>query len=643
MNNKCEKCGNSLPSIKALSPDNRRLVDHPYTAPGQGPVEVAELVHFSPTIQQQSKRFTVLISARSSAAQADRRHFSGIPDRHLTLFAPEDSVGNTEALFDALSVTGSGSAASGLRGARVVLGASLKRLDPVVRNALLALGELPEPTRLGDISGGLARWIESYARGDISAKIPRRTLSYALYSASLRSRILSHIVRRRIVENQQVRLVDHGASIGLLMLCASHQLPPQQLSVFCTEIDQSAIEAGREIWSYCGLSEAIIYQPVSAVDFSHPGDIDVAFFGQMLFRIPREARADLFRRAWRALRPGGCIVINEIMNRTNAVASSNLLTSDELLAYLPTEADVKVYLDFDNPQPILPEKVAAEAFTSSENCIVAIKPSVTTAISPSVPAVPESIEPSSWALTSEDNRATSVVNKPDFNVTMIVPKVLRYDDIIANATGTDLAYLEGRSNMEGVTERFIDYIGAKRTDLLMGNGSLLDSGCGNGRFCEAFARRYDVTGEDLSPGGIYRALEGARERGLNIRYRLADSLAIDDMFDVVFLRGPSYLVGVPALSEKFAAALAHMIRRARRELIFVSYSTAPFGVQNRSANWMHDPEHVALAFASHGGANISYRDNYIVATWRALEPKNGAAWPPAVAGDAGNGREAISS
>lgn len=549
-----------------------------------------------------SARPIVLLSARSANLESDRKRLSAPPDRRLTLFAPE-APGGGEGLFDVLAAGGPG--AGGLRGSRIVLGASLKRLDPLVRDALVALGEVPASARPGDIAGGLARWIEGFASGQLATKVPQRSVSYALFSASLRSRVLSHLLRRRTTPAQAVRLVDHGANIGVLMLCAAYGLPRQDLAVFCSEIDRPAVEAGQTIWSHCGLTDVIVYQTVSAVDFEHPADVDAVFFGQMLFRIPREARAGLLRRAWDALRPGGFIAINEIMNRSDAAASSDLLTSDELLAYLPAEAEVVAYFDFDDPQPVSPGDARPEAFASSENCIVAIKPAVPAAAASSV-AGPARSAPD-----------PSPAPKPAFNVTMIVPTVLRYDDIAANATGTDLAYLEGRSNMEGVTERFIDYIGAKRTDLIGGSGSLLDSGCGNGRFCEAFARWYDVTGEDLSRGGIYRALERAQERDLKIRYRLADSLAINDVFDVVFLRGPSYLEGFPALSDEFAAALAHMIRRARRKLVYVSYSAAPFGVQNRFACWMHDPEHVARAFEPHGGAAVSYQDNYIVATWLA--------------------------
>ena len=438
-----------------------------------------------------------------------------------------------------------------------------------------------------------------------------------------------------------VRLVDHGANIGVLMLCATYGLPRQDLALFCSEIDRSAVEAGQTIWSHCGMSEAIVYQSVSAVDFEHPSDIDAVFFGQMLFRISREARAGLLRRAWDALRPGGFIAINEIMNRSDAVASSDLLTSDELLAYLPPEAEVAAYFDFDDPQPVPPSGARPEAFASSENCIVATKP----AISADKKGDGSGTErPDHCRSDNEDANAApclSATLKPDFKVTMIAPTVLRYDDIAADGTGTDLAYLEGRSNMEGVTERFIDYIIAKRADLIGGSGSLLDSGCGDGRFCETFARSYDVTGEDLSRGGIYRALKRAQEHDLNIRYRLADSLAIDDVFDVVFLRGPSYLEAFPALSSEFAAALAHMIRRARRKLVYVSYSAAPFGVQNRFGCWMHDPAHVASAFAPHGGADISYQDNYIVASWRALVEKSGTGRPSGVGGDGSNWQEMI--
>lgn len=556
-----------------------------------------------------SSRPIVLISARSTNLVYDRKRLSAPPDREITLFEP-DLRDACEGLFNAVGP--SGSCLGGLSGSRIVLGASLDRLDPLVRDALVALGEVFDSARPADVAGGVARWIEKFASGQVGLNVPQRSVSYALFSASLRSRILSHLLREGTTSARRLRLVDHGANIGVLMLCAVYGLPRIGLEVFCSEIDRSAIEAGKALWSYCGLDDAIVYQPVSAVDFDYPTDIDGVFFGQMLFRIPREERARLLHRAWDALRPGGFMAINEIMNRSDAAASSDLLTSDELLSYFPPGADISAYFDFAHPKPVSPSSVDPEAFTSSENCIVVIK----TKNVPSILGGPvETVNMGSNHATHLDS---SVNPKPTFNVTMITPTTLRYDDIAANATGTDLAYLEDRSNMEGVTERFIDYIGAKRTDLIGGSGSLLDSGCGNGRFCEVFARSYDVTGEDLSRGGIYKALERAKERDLIINYRLADSLAINDLFDVVFLRGPSFLEGFPALSGEFAAALAHMVRRARRKLVYISYSIEPFGVRNRFGCWMHDPEHIARAFEPHGGAKVTYLDNYIVATWVAL-------------------------
>ena len=87
------------------------------------------------------------------------------------------------------------------------------------------------------------------------------------------------------------------------------------------------------------------------------------------------------------------------------------------------------------------------------------------------------------------------------------------------------------------------------------------------------------------------------------------------MFDVVFLRGPSYLESYKADSAEFLAALDHMINRARHRLVYVAYSAEPYGVPNKSLNYMHDPEHIERAFQKYEGATVTYKDGYIVADW----------------------------
>jgi len=67
-------------------------------------------------------------------------------------------------------------------------------------------------------------------------------------------------------------------------------------------------------------------------------------------------------------------------------------------------------------------------------------------------------------------------------------------------------------------------------------GTMLDIGCGIGRWSVEFARRgHDVTAVDLSPRMIERAKARAREAGVTCRFEVSDaaSLALGRRFDLI--------------------------------------------------------------------------------------------------------------
>jgi hypothetical protein len=534
----------------------------------------------------------VLICARPENASKDLE-LAEIPITKIVSIYDDDLEGSEcTSLFSELE-NSSGS----ISGAKIVLGSSLRKLSALVVDALMSLSSTEQQLHdAEDTASGLAYWLLRYSRGKCASDIPRRSIAYSLFSASSRSRIVSHMLQQECKHDRPIVLVDHGANIGLLMLCATYGLKHGSFEVVCSEPDPAAVRAGLDLWSCCGLGESIRYQPGSAVNFNHPEDVSLVFFGQMLFRIPVEERSQLIDSAWRSLRTDGVLAFNELMNRTDAKASANLVSSDELFSYLPDEAELSVYLDFNNPVALTNvEAVPLSAYTSSENCIIA-------------KSSKQKIDGDASDLIESVRKSTN-----EFRVTYITSVELSKKDIIARGSDSDKAYMNENSNMDWLKGSFIDYILGERTGLAGGDGTLLDSGCGNGRFAEELSKWYSVTGEDLSRGGIFKALERARERSLPIQYRLADSLAISDAFDVSFLRGPSYLEQVPTDSDDFRHAVEHMVRRSKKKLVYVSFSKPPFNTRNSFNCFMHDPENVERVFSDFGLASVSYEKGYIVA------------------------------
>ncbi len=461
----------------------------------------------------------------------------------------------------------------------IQIGKSISKYGKLIEAAIkkLANKDSNEVVDFSKYQVGLANWIRNYIDLDLAGKatFTKKEFLYFLCSSSQRSTLLVHILNYFFGDLEIPCLVDHGAGISMLSLCVKGAFSGEINRVACCEPNETYSAVGIDLWKATGWPNAIHYQKCSAVDFAYPNDTTVVFFGQMLFRIPAEKRQSLIDAAWEALSPNGVIIINELMNRTDAAASSNLLSSDDLISYLPRGSEQWLFWDFNSPKCIKLDEADRDIFRNSDNFIVVKK-----------------------------------LSRPSYRV--LSTTVLDYNTIILNGSETDRAYLTQKSNMDTFKESFIDYIIKKRSNLFQGKGTLLDSGCGNGRFSEALSAYYRVTGEDVSPGGIYMALQSSKDKTLDIQYRLANSLELDDMFDVVFLRGPSYLEGNHADSDELQFALKHMVSRCRNRLVYVSWSRQPFNHKNSKGCWSHDPEKIKSKFEAYGKVEMTYEDSYIV-------------------------------
>jgi cyclopropane fatty-acyl-phospholipid synthase-like methyltransferase len=95
------------------------------------------------------------------------------------------------------------------------------------------------------------------------------------------------------------------------------------------------------------------------------------------------------------------------------------------------------------------------------------------------------------------------------------------------------------------------------------SGRVLDSGCGTGEHALlAASRGADVTGIDLAPTAIARARAKAAERGLDVRFEVADALDLEHLgrtFDTIIDSGVFHVFGDED-RDHYVAALAAVLR-----------------------------------------------------------------------------------
>ena len=111
-----------------------------------------------------------------------------------------------------------------------------------------------------------------------------------------------------------------------------------------------------------------------------------------------------------------------------------------------------------------------------------------------------------------------------------------------------------------IPEHVIEHLTARRVGLvesLVPSGSVLDVGCGTGRFLSALPARYDRTGIDVST----RMLDYARGKGLKVEQAGGEDLPFDDdSFDLVATFAVLHHLIDP---DVVRASLREMVRVAR--------------------------------------------------------------------------------
>jgi len=277
-------------------------------------------------------------------------------------------------LFDFMSAS-----LVGAQSSPIVMGRSIGRYGPLVGGAVESLARRTDRASLTS-SGAeqrLAEWMvqnlggnnKETAQGGVPT-LQRKELSYFMFSSSQRALIMKRIIDRFLSAQSISCLVDHGAGIGIIPLCANFACDGRIKRVVCSEVKHAFAVIGTHLWRDVGYEGVIEYQEGSVTDFVYPNQVAVVLLAQMCYRIAPEQRGTVIQAAWQALLPGGLLVINEMMDRDSRTLAHPLLTSKEMLAHLPEARERWLFWGSDSSNVVALPDADRQLFSRSDNFIV---------------------------------------------------------------------------------------------------------------------------------------------------------------------------------------------------------------------------------------------------------------------------------
>ena len=316
----------------------------------------------------------VIVSSRPGDVEHDERtfrHEHGMP-RHRSsrlrqCVVETDGLSDAQSVFDLAQIS--------TTPPDVIAGHSLRRYSDRMREVFLSIATGPEnASSMGnDVPVALASWLREQwcSYPSTPHALSHHELLYFATSSSRRADRINEILPASTAASQGGTIVDHGAGIGFLALCLALDQPKRFARVIAYEPNDRYVALGRDLWTRMGCGDRLEYHLAAATEVVYPDDTDVVLFAQMLFLIDADQRQDMLTRAWAALRPGGHMVINEIMDRRDSDLERPLLRSSSLIKALPTCENAAAWADTGPAYPLLEAlRDGSEVFQQASNMIV---------------------------------------------------------------------------------------------------------------------------------------------------------------------------------------------------------------------------------------------------------------------------------
>jgi SAM-dependent methyltransferase len=208
---------------------------------------------------------------------------------------------------------------------------------------------IAEPASAG--GRNLGQWMLGLAQraADTSRAMDVNTIVPVLAAAANRAFGLDLLLRGLDRDIADVTAV--GGGIGLVIYfalsdCGKGRRLNVTLIDHIAELRAVIFELYRANPEHTGAAVALTQlQNISEAQFS-PGSQDMILFDAAVWRIPESERAPLFRRAWRALRGGGLLVVNAVVRSDNPASSD---VRDRNFSHAPTRSNMIELMTFDGP------------------------------------------------------------------------------------------------------------------------------------------------------------------------------------------------------------------------------------------------------------------------------------------------------
>ncbi len=284
----------------------------------------------------------------------------------------------------------------------IVVGASVTEgSHPIMADALIAalqrkignLGGIRKQSESGSLAASpvskAAEWLGSwiiaqadkarFAEGD-GTPLSIEELQYFVASSGWRAFALAKTLDTIIPNRHLAEIVDIGGGPGVIswLFAAAQERQPTQVTI--VDPNPRYQKAAFELWSYFDqLRGKNAFRIVSetAGNYRANAEVDLFLMCQTLYNIDISARQRLLERCWESLKPGGLLVINEVVLDDDASDAEAVRRAyrqsprrGELIRLLSQFGEPKLYRGFSNwSRPENPLALPAREY-GSDNFLV---------------------------------------------------------------------------------------------------------------------------------------------------------------------------------------------------------------------------------------------------------------------------------